>query len=160
MNKFLTLILTFLLASCSTNTPVKELSADEMAVLISEINGKYKVIDSRSDSLKITDIDVKLTAQNGVLSIGSDRSQKDNYNLVKCRAFKAFYGKPVEAGVMCGIFPSPCQFSSLLVAKIKNDFVLTDGKLINKFEPMAITGGYVVSVKLCITSAFFNAAKE
>jgi len=144
----------WLLAGCYSTAPHKELDGVQINQEFEKMSGVYRVRDSRENKhTKVAAINLVIRARRGSAEVHREDGSTYTLKLWKCElaniAQAQNFGKPfesIESLVRCDIL-SNYAHAGIFVGKVKNDYVVSDGKMLKTFDPMQIKTGYVVSLK-------------
>ena len=168
MKKLIPYLSPLIISGCYSLEPLKTPPQDELNTILNSLNGKYKSIDSRENKWsKYSTIDITLSSKSGRAIIAGEDGRKTKIQLRKCKianhAQANNMGTPfesIEELITCDI-ESQYQYARIYIGKVKNNFTISDKKLIKTFDPMTISGGYLINIKLSPGGdVFLNSIKE
>ena len=159
------------LSGCGSMATFKNQSDAQKPTVLKEFNGKYAVVGFRGvNASKVKEIELSISSENkGTASVYAENGKKlFTSTLYNCdianQAQAENTGKPVESIeniVRCDVASSDYKYAQLYVARVKGDYVIKDQAMISTYEPMKITGGHLIEIKLSPgTGILVNASKN
>ncbi|WP_211442927.1 hypothetical protein [Collimonas humicola] len=146
-------ILSFtLLNGCASFEPLKMQSNEERLAMFSGLSGSYRVIDSRWNNLKYTNVNLELADKRGMATVTFDNGETQRYVLSKCevanKAQTANTGQPIEYVedlVRCDVGSTTYQYAQVYVGKVKKGYTIKSQAVLGGFDPIVINSGYFIN---------------
>lgn len=147
-----------LLSGCASTDPLRVQTSDERHEMFSRLSGNYRVVDSRKNYSKYSNVALTLADKNGTAIVTTENGAKQTYRLFKCeianQAQAANTGSPIESVedlVRCDI-ASNYKYAQVYIGKVRNGYTVKDQAVIRTFDPIVINGGYLIELSLDVGS--------
>lgn len=159
--------LVVLLSGCNSLEPLTDAKKEETNSTLNVLSGTYRIIDSRQNKYSaIIGLNATLSTEKGRVRATTNSGKPFGFKLFNCRVANHIQtknsGEPIESVeklIRCDMV-SDYKYAEIYIGKVKNDYTVKDQKLFKSFEPIIITGGYLIVIKDGVNPIFLNATKE